>query len=471
MNHFPFINLMISLLLPTIVGYALVILLCRRISTEPFLVLALAYGLGMGILSQIMLLLGITNIPYTRWTIEFFLVLTLGGVLLPLAKKQKASFLQSAGKPPDHSSVWSAPADAFVPLNKKQKAFCLFGYLYIAYNILIIFLRSSNNLVESWDSIATITLKAKVFFFDHALRHLPLSHISYPLHVSFLQTWTALNLERWDETLINAPILLTCFSFLVLHYYFLRSRTNAAWAVGGVCLLLASNFFVYHASIPYADFSLMYYNCAAIALILVWAKENDPGLLVLASLFSGFMTFVKLEGTLYLGLHTLFFVFLLVEINRYTLKEKSANLLTFVIPSYGIAGVFHLYKMIAGITGMEERLGLTLRSDLLQRSQIIIKDLAQTFFFSGNWNMLWVVLLVGILTDWSRVKQDHEIRLLVALLGMFLIVYILFFLFTPIHIDYYNIYNALSRIILHFFPLVTWIIILLFYPQRVGNDS
>ncbi len=470
MSDFPLINLTISLLLPTIVGHALATLLCPRISKEPFLLLALTYGLGMGILSQIMLLLGIANIAYTRWTIGSFLVLTLVGTLIPLAKKQRTSFFQNTGKPLDQSSGWNAPADPLIPLNKKQKAFRLLGSLYIAYSILIIFLHSSTNLVKSWDSIATVTLKAKVFFFDHTLRHLPLSHISYPLHVSFLETWTALNLGYWDEILINAPIFLTCLSFLVVHYYFLKSKTNAAWALGGVCLLLTSNFFTYHASIPYADFSLMYYNCAAIALILLWAEKNDHGVLILAALFSGLMSFVKLEGTLYLGLHTLFFILLLAGIKKYTLKEKITNLFTFAIPSYGIAGVFHLYKMITGITGMEGRLGPTWKTDLLQRSQIIIKNLVQTFFFSGNWNILWVILLVGVLTNWSKIKQDREIRLLVALLGMFLVVYVAFFLFTPIYIDYHNTYNALSRTILHFFPLATWVIILLFYPRSESNS-
>lgn len=458
-------NTIISLSLPIAVGYALVRLLCRNVSLEPLPTLAIAYGLGMGILSQTMLLLGVLDIPYSRVTIGSFLLLTFLVLMVACHRKQGDSSHSSKTKQPAPLSVWDALSHPAVSLTRRQKIFCLLGLLYVFYNVLFVFWRTLNIPIEGWDSIATIAFKAKIFFFDRSLRGLALPHISYPTHVSFLQAWIALNLGRWDDILVNMTLPFTFLAYLIPHFYFLKSRTNAAWAVGGLCLLLSSNFFVYHATIPYADFSLMYYNCTAILLLLLWAGQRHAAVLILAALFSGFTTFVKLEGTIYLGLHTALFILLLLGGKGFSLKEKWINFLTFLIPSYGIAGLFHIYKIAVKTTGMEGRLNLSFSPDQAHRLQIIMENMQGTFFLSGNWNILWLLLMVGIFLNWSNIKQQREIRLLGITLGMFLAVYIAFFTFTRIYIDYYNTYNALSRVILHFFPLVTWLIILLYYPQ------
>ena len=344
-----------------------------------------------------------------------------------------------------------------------QKFLYGFGLLYIAYNIIFVFWCALNIPVQGWDAVATVTFKAKIFFFDRSIHQLNLPHFSYPLHVSFLQSWIALNIGRWDEYVINIIFPLTFLACLILHYYFLKSRTDPLWAIAGTCLLLSSNFFVYHATIPYADFSLMYYNCTTILLLLTWDKQKNAALLILAAVFAGMTTFVKLEGTIYLALYTVFLILLLKDTQKFSLKEKWNNLFLFIFPSYGISGLFHGYKKIVGVTGMEGRLKFAFTDEHFHRLPAFIENFGSDLFSSGNWNILWILLLVGLLLQFHKNKHQREIKLLGATMGMFFLVYVVFFVLTRTSIDYHN---TVSRVMLHFFPLLTWLIILLYYPQK-----
>ncbi len=459
MTPYEWIRLLISLFLPLSIGYALVVLLCRRLSMDMLPSLAISYGLGMGILSQWMLLLGMAQIPLNLRTIGIPLAfIAISFSVLALIKLKKNP--PSADTSP---SLWAAdPKSPVSPSLPYMISVFIMG-AYVLYNVIFVLWHSLNIPVQIWDAVATVTFKAKIFFFDRSIHQLNLPHSSYPLHVSFLQSWIALNIGRWDECVINIIFPLTFLAYLVLHYYFLRSRTDSLWAIAGTGLLLSSNFFVYHATIPYADFSLMYYNCTTILLLLVWDKQRNAALLLLAAIFSGMTTFVKLEGTIYLAVHTALLILLLKNNQEFSLKTKWNNVLLFIVPSYGISGLFHGYKKMVGVTGMEGRLEFVFNDEHAHRLPSIIENFGSNFFDPGNWSILWVLLMVGALLHFKKIKYQRDIKLLGLTMGMFFVVYVVFFILTQARIDYYS---TISRVMLHFFPLITWFIILLHYQQE-----
>src|SRR3989338_2787349 len=69
------INLTIGLFLPTVAGYGLLGILCRRINMGLIFSLALSYALGLGILAQLMLIISILEIPLTLSNIGIPLIL------------------------------------------------------------------------------------------------------------------------------------------------------------------------------------------------------------------------------------------------------------------------------------------------------------------------------------------------------------------------------------------------------------
>lgn len=453
------LNLLVSLLLPLSIGYALVVLLCRRLSIDLLPSLAISYGLGMGILSQWMLLLGMAQIPFNLMTIG--IPLTLVAILFSslALTKLKRNPLSADAKP----SLWAADAGPSASLRQPYAIADLLMSAYILYNAIFVLWRSLNIPIESWDAVATTAFKAKVFFFDGSIHRLNLPHASYPLHIPFTEAWIAFNLGTWHEILVKIIFPIAFLSYGVLQYFYLKSLTNHRWALGGLCLLISSNFLVYHATIAYRDLTMMYYNCTTIILMLLWNRKKEDGLLILASLFAGFTTFVKLEGTGYLVNYTLLLLFILWKEKTLQLENKIEKFLKFALPSYGICLLYQGYKFSLNISALHGRLKPVVDPGQLLRAPVIFKEFTANLFLSGNWNLLWFILLISFVINSSKTKHQQEIKLLSLTLAIFFGVYLIIPVLTSNLIDHPTL---LSRVLLHFFPLSVLLIILLNYHEN-----
>lgn len=462
MIPYEWIHLLVSLFLPLSIGYALVVLLCRRLSMDMLPSLAISYGLGMGILSQWMLLLGMAKIPLNLVTIGIpltFIALSLS--ILALIKLKKNPLSADA-----NPSLWATDPEALTSPCLPYMIFGLIMGAYVLYNVIFVLWCSLNIPVQSWDAVATSAFKAKVFFFDGSIHRLNLPHASYPLHIPFTETWTALILGRWHETLIKIIFPATFFSYAILHYSYLKSLTSPRWALGGLCILLSSNFMVYHATIAYRDLTMMYYNCTTIILMLLWNRKKDDGLLILTSLFAGFTTFVKLEGTGYLANYTLLLLFILWKEKTLRMGSKIEKFFKFALPSYGICLLYQGYKFSLNIAALHGRLKPVINPDQLLRVPVIFREFASNLFLSGNWNLLWFILLISFVVNFSKIKYQHEIKLLSLTLAIFFGVYLILPMLTSTLIDHPTL---LSRVLLHFFPLSVLLIVLLNYHEN--NDT
>ena len=450
MPAFILTKLAVSLLIPLLMGFILLKRLFYKTPLPVLPALALGYGLGLGILSQWMLLLGILKIEYNVATIAVPLVLFTFVVNYFLNRKQKKTVSPIETRTTDKGKIdWIA----------------IVLLIYVAYYVIYVFWWALSVPVFSWDALATIAFKAKVFFYERLLpdlRNLP--HSSYPLHVPFVETWIALNLGEWNDRLIQIVFPLTFLAFLVIVHYFLREFTNRRWSLFGVGLLVSANFFIVHAMISYRDFFLMYYNCTTIMLLLLWDRKKERAFLFLAGLFAGFTTFVKLEGTAYLLIQTILFFWILSTSGQ----KQRKNVFLFLLPAIGVVLVFYLHKWNLGIKG--EHFGIHLSFENIQRLPLIAKKFLQDLFFSGNWNLLWWILGVSFFINTGKIKKCREVRLLALSLFLFFGFYFLFALLLP-----YSDLNlllgleakgALSRVNLHFFPLTIPAVILLNYPEN-----
>ena len=326
------VNLFISIFLPWSAGYFLILFLFRDRPLPVLPSIALAYGLGMGILTQWMLVIGACGIKYTLTSIGMPLA------VLALVSSFHLHFLRNK-----HKSV--TPKINSTPKIEKFDFVSVCLLLYIAYYVFYVFWRALNVPISYWDAIATIAFKAKVFFYERSLAQLQnLPHSSYPLHVPFVQTWIALNLGEWNDQLIKVIFPFTFLSYLITHYYFLKVYTNRRWALAGVALVISSNLFTFHATIGYRDFSMLYYNCTTIMLLILWNTKRYNAFLILASLFAGFATFVKLEGSAYLIVYSILLIITFCHQKCYSYREKLNKFWRFIIPSYGICVFYHIYK-------------------------------------------------------------------------------------------------------------------------------
>ncbi len=452
------LGLFLAVGIPLGLGYSVVIVLFQKRPLGILFSLALAYGLGMGLLTQWMLILGALKIPLGVATIGLPLIsLTIGLsiAITVLGKNIKPLTLS-------RSNV----------TEQKWDVLSIILALYVLYCVVYIFWRSLSIPIADWDAIATIAFKAKVFFDERSLAHLKtLPYDSYPLHVSFLETWIAMNLSHWDDQLIKVIFPLTFLSYLSIQYYFLRIFVNRRWALLGNILLVGSNFFMYHATIGYRDFTLMYYNCVTIILLTLWNCQKEDAYLVMAGLFSGFTTFSKMEGMIYLLLHVIILIFILVKINPYSFLNSLRKLCKFGIPSFGIYFIYFFYKFFTKAHLVKQGTEISLSWDNLNRIPTIIYKFLENLFLTGNWNLIWVLFLLSIINP-HKVKQRAAITIPLFTLAIFGVSFFLFFLLTP-YFEWISVPGKedalLSRIILHCFPLSTILIILLNSPSQENH--
>ena len=84
--------------LPIILGYSVLLILSRK-QLPILLSLALSYGLGTGLLTQWMLLLGIIKIPFSIQTINYPLILITLVLLIIVNKSSKKNPLLKYARP------------------------------------------------------------------------------------------------------------------------------------------------------------------------------------------------------------------------------------------------------------------------------------------------------------------------------------------------------------------------------------
>jgi len=457
------LNLSLSLLIPLSTGYAFLLWLDQKYAIPPSLKIALAYGLGLGLLAIWMLCLGILQQNFNLFSIGMPLIVVTSILTMHSLKRKKQIKITKAlvlsNKSTSQHGIMKILQNMFISLL----------IVFIALNTIYVFWRSMAIPISTWDAIATIAFKAKIFFFEQSLPSLDLlPHGAYPLFVPFIESWIAFNLGYWDDLLVKIIFPCALLSYLIIHYKFLAYFTDRTWALLGCTILLSSNFFIYHATISYRDFFLMYFNSITIMLLLFWNHSKSNLFLILAGLFAGFMTFTKLEGTGYLFIQTFLVIGLLWKNETLPLTGKLKKFIIFAIPSYLICLLFHIYKIYLGVAGMSGRMSLATADDYLVRFPVIVYDFFSNLFFSGNWNIVWSLLLISLLLHARKFQRSIEIKMLSLSLFLFFLTYFIFLTFTSALIDNTGL---LSRIILHFFPISVLLIIFLNYPSEASQKK
>ncbi len=459
-------KLITSLLIPLAIGYAVILFISRNQIMPIFLRLALSYGMGMGILAFWMMLLGMFGQTFNLWTV--------GGPLLGIALILVLFLFISQKNEMKYddditylNEISSSRNESLMSKGLKW-LFLFVMIMYIFHNIFYVFWHAMNVPISTWDAIATVAFKAKIFYYEKSLPPLNfLPHKTYPLLVPLLQTWVTLNLEQWSDQLIKIIFPCAFLSYLCIQYYFLRFFTNKVWAILGCTILLSSNFFIYHATISYRDFFLMYYNCSTIMFLLLWSAHKEKSFyLLMASFFAGFASITKLEGTAFMMIY--FFLFLLINFyfKGSYVKNRWINMIRFIVPVITIWIPFHIFKLVTGVVNSDKtQLEFSVEKILLIPQ--IILGFANNLFLSGNWNIVWWVMLISLI-HWGRKRKNIEVKLISLSIILFFALYAAVALMTANYtwIAGENRITGLSRLILHFYPLSVLLIVLLNYPER-----
>ncbi len=453
------INVFISILIPTALGYIILSILINK-KINSLMKISLSYGLGMGLLAIWMLFIAIIGYRFNIVTIKIPLLLLVFCLSLGLLLRKK--YCPSTKNLPATTLSSISDIKYYVSTHITKTIIYIILLCYIAHNIFFVFWQATNIPIYTWDALATIAFKAKIFYFEGRLPDLNLlPHKTYPLLVPFLETWVAINLGHWDDQLIKIIFPCAFISFLGIFYSFLRVYINKFWALIGSAILLSSNFFIYHATISYRDFFLMYYNCSTIMLLLLWNKTKIQPLLFLSSLFAGFATFTKLEGTAFLPI--LFLLFLIITLKQnYPIKNKIKQIVIFTIPATSICLNYHIYKITHNVVKSDKTV-LEFNLSKLLLSPHIIAVFLRNMFLSSNWSIVWIIFFISLLRLKENIYNKKTTLFIILATLLFFAEYILVALFTTNYVWIAGDLNmmGLSRLLLHFYPLSVLTIIFL----------
>lgn len=447
------LKLFYSLVLPLCMGYAaLRALLGQHYKLNSLFIVPLSFGLGLGLLSNGMLILNMLGIQYTLLNISMMQVVILAVLflILTLRLKKKTTATDLIKFPPEKKIL-----DEGLFIKFLHVAFWAVAGYYLNH----IFWRALNIPVHEWDSLASSIYNAKVFYFDGNLAKLKwLPYSIYPLHLPLLCVWTSLCLGSWDEQYVKILIPLIFIALTVIYYGFLRYWTGRTWATVGTLFLFSSNLIVFHATLSYRDLFLSYYTCGAILFLVLWVEQRQWFFLILAALLAGFGTFVKLEGVLYMVILSGLVSYFILSDQRETFPAKVKNMLYFGIPCWGIFFLYYCFKTYNGISTVNYiNPGL---SGVLSRLNHSFFSFADALFFTANWNIFWGWLLFSIAFNLKLVKSNRNILVFLLVLVLFLSAHLALSVLLGISSNILSPFTK-SRLILHFFPLVPLLIVLI----------
>ncbi|MBU2541563.1 MAG: hypothetical protein KJ593_06650 [Candidatus Omnitrophica bacterium] len=459
------IKIFLALVLPFISGYLLFCYVCSGIKISTAVSLAVSYGLGMAILAHCMLFLAALGIQFNVISINLAVLIFCLFFYILIKNKPIREYTYF-----DDRILESNKDNSTGLFNFLKCIFLVLGLLYVSYGIFYILFRSLTLPIYAWDSIATAAFNAKVFYYERSLDNLAyVPHASFPLQIPFSLTWLAINIGQWNDQYLKIIFPLTFVSFLTVFYHFLKSYTDKKWALLGCLLLFSSDLLLEHATVSMRDLSMLYYNCLCLMFLLIWNDRKQDGYLILASLCSGFGTFLKLEGLAYLIIHTILLIFILIHKKFNVFKEAFSKLIKFVIPSFGIYSLYAGYKLLANI-GVNEKWQFDFKLASFARLPTILIRFIEEVFLTSNWNIIWFILLLGIIIQLKKVRQNFTIQILLLSLALFFGLHFSVALFTKNFNDILEVFT-LSRLILHFFPLAVILIILLNFPGKIQHKA
>lgn len=446
--------LLCSIILPMSVGYGVLrILLGNRYTVNGVVGPAISFGLGMGFLANGMLILTMIGIKLTLVNITLM-------QLLSLSVFQYINMRQTNIPEPRRSPLLEFPPERSI-LDEKLivKILHIVFWLSAGFLAYFAFWRALHIPIYEWDSFATSIYNAKVIYFDGTLeRHKFLPYSVYPLQVPLLCVWTSLCVGEWHDQYIKILFPVASVAFVLTYYSFLRYWSGRVWAMLGTLFLLSSNLLVFHATISYRDLFLAYYTCCAMMFVVLWSEKRQWSCLLLASIFIGMATFIKLEGILYMLIHLAVVLYLVVRDKRLNLKKRATDFLIYCLPCIGIFLIYYCYKIFANIStmayispnfsGVPDKLGHS------------VQVFAKALIFTANWNIHWIWLFFSLVFNFSVIKSDKKIQIL--LLSLILYLGLHFILSLLLGISSYALSQfTISRLILHFFPIVPLLIVLI----------
>ena len=457
--------LLIAFLIPLILGHSIFSALIQKTHFNKLMILAVSFGLGMGMLAQWILILETIKLPVSLRNISFpLMTLSLALICLKSLKKETKVYRPRPGK----TSAMRFPMDKS-PGNSPFTALTVVLLTsFVIFQTYFVFWRAITVPIYSYDAIFYNALKAKILFFEGTLEQLKdLEHVYYPLQGPYTLSWVALNLRTWNDQWVKIIFPILFISYLIIQYYFICQYTGKRKSLIGIALFCSAAFPIYHATIAYNDFYIMYFNMLTIFFIIM-GFDRDDRYFILAGLFAGFAAFTKTEGLGYLLINVFLLLIFFFPKKHWSFRKKVNNFVKFITPAAGMCLLFYIYKLTNMIPLTPAHMTTDSAGDYLARMTNTLNVFGINMFLSNNWNFLWALLVFSLLANRNKIPKFFQIKYLLMILILYASLYFFVSVFTKSYVFIGGAYTktVLSRIILHFFPICPMLIVLLNFQKE-----
>ncbi len=470
------IRALASIVVVTIIGYALVLLMFRaKPIRSAGLNFALSLGLGFGFLAEFCLICLALAGRIDFKLMYVALVLGIAGILY---EKKRAGFSRFLHLPPLRELL---PGRGKSGRPASEQLMAGAGISIIAVIVIVVSFNLLARPMYEFDARAIWGMKAKILFhertiFSEAVLNASSNHPHprYPLLLPIAESWVFENMGQADDRLVR--LLFLCFFIgLILSTYQLQRRfAGKVAAIWCVCALLVTPFLYSGtteggASSGYADVVVSFYITTSALAMILWMKEGNMAFALVGAILAACVALTKNEGLVFaVNLFLTTAVFSLVGKGRRELgnparsnpsawlRDNSARL--YCLISYVLVVAIMLLPWFYVRSGLPRLLDENYAQYLnyrdiasgLHRLPQILKTLVVNLLNVRIWGVIWVLIaasLCGIGRTWRR-----EAYFILTLMALQLASYLAVFIITPNELAG-QLSSALSRLLLHILPL------------------
>jgi len=454
-------KLFYALALPAFVGFLFVTWWSRSEEGRgPFERLFLGFGIGAGMITFEMFLLGLLRVPLQGTVISTMQIAS--AILLGyLFYRSRTTWREIFGLAVVHRDALPVK-ETFL-----RRFFVLLLTAWIVAKVLFVLHEGFFLPEHTSDSWEHWSLGAKFLYYEKGLALDPanehffgsgyLKVQRYPLNVPLMQVWASICLGEAHEIYMKVWNALLFVSMVGLLFCALRRKTTPMTALLASFFLSTVPLLTYHALTAYADLPLSFYALAG--LVCFWdvvdarrsGCSGEPrGLLVLMGICAALGAWTKVEGLLYVAAFSVSLLLFLL-LTKLPLKQGFA----YLVPLALITVPWYVFLLFIGVPisyGEERMLEEAIAKGIHFQ---VLPMIAEQVLFSANFNIIFPVFLLLTTLGYRSIVRSglaYLYSVTLAVMAMFLVLY----LGTEAYRWVMNL-TAVNRNILTFIPMMYYL--------------
>jgi hypothetical protein len=450
-----------ALAVPAVSGF-LFVTWCTRSDPEQsfFERLFLGFGIGTGMMTFEMFLLGLIRIPLNLVAISIVQIATailLGYLLHRTGTSWRWIFSKGAGgRGGSPATVTRLNRVVFIILT----AWILAKILFVLYEGFFL----PENTSDSWEHWSS---GAKFFYYEKGLALDPanehffgagyLKVQRYPLNVPLMQVWVSLCMGEANEVYMKVWNALFFLGMVGLMFFAVLRKTTLMTALLAAFFLSTVPLLTYHALIAYADLPLSAYALGT--MVCFWSTidalksgraGNARSLLVLMGTCAALCVWTKMEGLFFAAAFS-------ASLALYCLVKKISfkQVMAFLVPLALVSLPWYVFLLSIRVPvsyGEVELLGAAITKGIHFQ---VLPVIAEQILFSANFNLIFLFLFLLIIVGCRKILQSDLAYLygaLITIMAIFLVLY----LGTDMYRWVISL-TAVNRNILTFIPMMYYV--------------